>query len=118
MDGPPTFVWFAEVARSLGKHVSAEGFTPPTFRAPPRTPGLTRALRRSETSVTVAVQVRARSRAEVLEDLAAGVFAAVRPTSDTDRARVGRAIARWHGEVAGDLTSGSARVAKRQTQAA
>lgn len=111
-------MWFAEVARSLSTHLAAEGVVPPTFRAPPRTPGVTRALRRTGTSVTVAVRVRGRERDDVLEDLAAGAYAALGRGPDTDRARAVRAIARWRAELAGDLTSSPARVAKRQTQAA
>ncbi len=119
MNVDTTFLWFAQTARMLARYISDAGLSSPSFRAPPRTPGAHRALRRSGDSVTVAVRVQGRTREAVIEDLEAGVIAANMDLSETDQVRLGRVLACWRERVLGDLSSSSpARVAERQTQAA
>lgn len=118
MDGGSTFLWFARVTAALSLELERAGLGSPTFRAPPRNPRLARAIRRNGDSVVVAVRVRGRESIEIVDDLVDGIRATFREASDTDRARMNRALARWYADVSGDLTSRPARVAKRQTQAA
>ena len=42
----PTSLRFARIARSLAEAARAQGLRAPTFRSPPRVPGVTRTIRR------------------------------------------------------------------------
>jgi hypothetical protein len=72
-----TSVRFAQVARQLSRAVVADGLRAPTFRSPPRTPGLRRSIkRRTDGSATVSVAVRGRPAVAVVADMIDGVVAA------------------------------------------
>ena len=72
----PTSVHFARTARSLGDAARARGLDPPTFRSPPRVPGVTRTIRRSSKGVVVSVVLRDRPWPAVAADMVDGVIAA------------------------------------------
>ena len=52
------------------------GLVVPTFRAPPRIPGVDRTLRRSRGEPIVAVRIRGRPFADVVADIVEGVLVA------------------------------------------
>jgi hypothetical protein len=70
----PTSLRFARVARSLTQAARRRGLRAPTFRSPPRRPGLTRTIqRRRDGGATVAVVLRQRPWAAVVADMVEGV---------------------------------------------
>ena len=77
VDGVPALT-FASAARSLGTAARAAGLEVPAFRSPPRIPGADRSIRRFPGGAVVAVRVRGRSLAPVLEDMVEGVLVANR----------------------------------------
>ena len=77
VDGVPALT-FASAARSLGTAARAAGLDVPAFRSPPRIPGADRSIRRFPGGAVVAVRVRGRSLAPVLEDMVEGVLVANR----------------------------------------
>ena len=77
MDGVPALT-FASAARSLGTAARAAGLEVPAFRSPPRIAGADRSIRRFPGGAVVAVRVRGRSLAPVLEDMVEGVLVANR----------------------------------------
>lgn len=77
VDGVPALT-FASAARSLGTAARAAGLDVPAFRSPPRIPGSDRSIRRFPGGAVVAVRVRGRSLAPVLEDMVEGVLVANR----------------------------------------
>src|SRR5262245_52753365 len=79
---------FAEVARRLGAAAHAQGLAVPAFRSPPRTPGVSRTLRRHPGGTVVSVQLRGRPFPAVVDDMVDGVLAANRvPPTDADALR-------------------------------
>ena len=84
----PTSLRFARLARSLGEAARAQGLGAPTFRSPPRLPGVSRSIVRRGPGVTVAVALRDRPWGAVVADMVEGVVAANRLTGvRADRAR-------------------------------
>src|SRR5262245_19921424 len=95
----PTSLRFARLARSLGEAARAQGLRAPTFRSPPRLPGVSRSIVRRGPGVTVAVALRDRPWAAVVADMVEGVVAANRLAGvGADRARA----ALWQVVAAGD----------------
>ena len=74
----PTSLRFARLARSLAEAARAQGLRAPTFRSPPRIPGVSRSIVRRGPGVTVAVALRARPWPAVVADMVEGVVAANR----------------------------------------
>jgi len=86
----PTSLRFARLARSLGEAARAQGLRAPSFRSPPRLPGVSRSIVRRGPGVTVAVALRDRPWAAVVADMVEGVVAANRLAGvGADRARAG-----------------------------
>jgi len=86
----PTSLRFARLARSLGEAARAQGLRAPSFRSPPRLPGVSRSIVRRGPGVTVAVALRDRPWAAVVADMVEGVVAANRLAGvRADRARAG-----------------------------
>ena len=87
----PTSLRFARLARRLAEAARAQGLRAPTFRSPPRVPGVTRTIRRaggSRGSATVSVVLRARPWAAVTSDMIEGTIVANDLTGvAADRAR-------------------------------
>ena len=90
----PTSLRFARIARSLAEAARAQGLRAPTFRSPPRVPGVTRTIRRgagsgdSPGTATVSVVLRARPWAAVTSDMIEGAIVANDLTGvPADRAR-------------------------------
>lgn len=73
-----TTVQFAHAARTLTREARRRRLTGPSFRCPPRLPGVDRTLRRRPGGVVVAVRVRDRPWPAVLGDMIEGVVAANR----------------------------------------
>ena len=120
---------FAAAARSLGVAARAAGLEVPAFRSPPRLPGANRSIRRFPGGAIVAVRVRGRSLAPVLEDMVEGVLVANRVRGEArPRLRLALLAAALGDAVPGPAPSpGPAtaptlteptRVAERETQAA
>ena len=92
----PTSLRFARLARSLGEAARAQGLRAPSFRSPPRLPGVSRSIVRRGPGVTVAVALRHRPWAAVVADMVEGVVAANRLAgvgADRARAALWRAVA-------------------------
>ena len=94
----PTSLRFARIARSLAEAARAQGLRAPTFRSPPRVPGVTRTIRRGSGggggasgaggAATVSVVLRGRPWAAVTSDMIEGTLLANRLTGvAADRAR-------------------------------
>jgi hypothetical protein len=97
----PTSLRFARLARSLGEAARAQGLRAPSFRSPPRLPGVSRSIVRRGPGVTVTVAVALRDRpwAAVVADMVEGVVAANRLAGvGADRTRA----ALWEAVAAGD----------------
>jgi hypothetical protein len=73
-----TAVQFADAARSLARATRARGLSTPTFRSPPRLPGVDRSLRRQGDHAVVAVRLRGRPWVAVAADMVEGVIVANR----------------------------------------
>ena len=92
----PTSLRFARLARSLGEAARAQGLRAPSFRSPPRLPGVSRSIVRRGPGVTVAVALRDRPWGAVVADMVEGVVAANRLAgvgADRARAALWRAVA-------------------------
>jgi hypothetical protein len=86
----PTSLRFARLARSLAQAAQAQGLRAPTFRSPPRLPGVSRSIVRPGATVTVAVALRDRPWAAVVADMIEGVVVANRLAGvRADRVRAG-----------------------------
>ncbi|HEX6570359.1 MAG TPA: hypothetical protein VF015_14410 [Acidimicrobiales bacterium] len=86
----PTSLRFARLARSLAQAAQAQGLRAPTFRSPPRLPGVSRSIVRRGATVTVAVALRDRPWAAVVADMVEGVVVANRLAGvRADRVRAG-----------------------------
>jgi hypothetical protein len=90
----PTSLRFARLARRLGEAAQAQGLRAPTFRSPPRVPGVTRTIRRGggggrggsggggggggggASTATVSVVLRGRPWAAVTSDMIEGTLVA------------------------------------------
>jgi hypothetical protein len=81
----PTSLRFARIARRLAEAARAQGLRAPTFRSPPRVPGVTRTIRRgggaggaagAGADVTVSVVLRGRPWAAVTSDMIEGTIVA------------------------------------------
>ena len=72
----PMSLRFARVARSLAETARGQGLRAPTFRSPPRLPGLSRSIVRRGPAVIVAVALRGRPWPAVVADMVEGVVAA------------------------------------------
>jgi hypothetical protein len=84
----PTSLRFARIARRLAEAARAQGLRAPTFRSPPRVPGVTRTIRRGSGRATVSVVLRARPWAAVTSDMIEGTIVANGLTGvAADRAR-------------------------------
>jgi hypothetical protein len=91
----PTSLRFARIARRLTEAARAQGLRAPTFRSPPRVPGVTRTIRRGSGggggaggAATVSVVLRGRPWAAVTSDMIEGTLVANRLTGvAADRAR-------------------------------
>jgi hypothetical protein len=84
----PTSLRFARCARALAAAARAEGLRAPTFRSPPRLPGVSRSIVRRGPAVVVAVALRDRPWPAVVADMVDGVVAANRLAGvRADRAR-------------------------------
>ena len=73
-----TAAGFLEVSRSLASVASELGMDAPSFRCPPRTPGVDRTVRRWSGGAAVAVRRRGRPAATVVEDMVEGVVVLAR----------------------------------------
>lgn len=71
-------IQFAEAARALGRAARARGLLAPSFRSPPRVPGVDRTIRRHELNCVVAVRTRGRPWVAVAADMVEGVIVANR----------------------------------------
>lgn len=68
---------FAGTVRALGAAARARGLTVPSFRSPPKVPGVERTVRRRpDGSATVAVVVKGRPSEAVVADLIEGIIVA------------------------------------------
>lgn len=72
----PISLTFAAAARVLGREAARRRLLVPAFRSPPRTPEVTRTIRRHGRAVTVAVAARGRPWVSVLGDMVEGVIVA------------------------------------------
>lgn len=73
-------VAFAEAARCLGGTTRRMGFEAPTFRSPPRRPGVQRTIRRRpDGSCIVSVRIADRPLAATIADMIDGIVAANSP---------------------------------------
>jgi hypothetical protein len=87
-------VRFADAARRLGAAAHANGLAVPAFRCPPRTPGVTRTLRRYPGGTVVSVRLRDRPFGVVVGDMVDGVLAANRVApADEPRLRAALRVA-------------------------
>jgi hypothetical protein len=68
-----TAAGFLEVSRALSSVAAELGMEAPSFRCPPRTPGVDRTVRRWSGGGAVAVRRRGRAAATVVEDMVEGV---------------------------------------------
>ncbi len=76
---------FAEAARCLGATARRAGFDAPTFRSPPRRPGVKRTIRRrADGSCIVSVCISDRPLAATIADMIDGIVAA---NASVDHAR-------------------------------
>jgi hypothetical protein len=75
MDVAPP-IRFAELARRIGAAARAAGLVVPAFRTPPRRPGVPRTIRRLPGGPVVAVRLRSRPTADVVNDMVDGVLVA------------------------------------------
>lgn len=73
-------VQLTEAVRAVSEAARSRGLTAPSFRSPPRTPGVDRAIIRRPTGVMVALTVAGRPFEAVLADIVEGVVAANRLT--------------------------------------
>ncbi|MFT7601056.1 MAG: hypothetical protein ACI8TP_004006 [Acidimicrobiales bacterium] len=74
-----TSLEFAELARRLSAAARQQGYEPPQFRSPPRTPGTDRSLsRKADGSTTVSVRLKDRPSFAVAGDMIDGVLASNR----------------------------------------
>ena len=70
-------VQFSTAARALGAEARRMGLQVPGFRCPPRSAHLVRAIRRyADGGAVVAVRLRGRPHADVVEDMVAGIVVA------------------------------------------
>lgn len=78
MEASPT-VRFAAAARQITNVCRSKGYKPPTFRSPPKTPGVDRTLRRLPNldRCIVSVTLRGRPIDDVLADMIDGTIAAL-----------------------------------------
>jgi hypothetical protein len=84
----PTSLRFARLARRLAEAARAQGLRAPTFRSPPRVPGVTRTIRRGGGGAAVSVVLRGRPWAAVTSDMIEGTLVANRLTGvAADRTR-------------------------------
>jgi hypothetical protein len=75
----PTSLRFARIARRLTEAAGAQGLRAPTFRSPPRVPGVTRTIRRGAGDAgSVSVVLRGRPWAAVTADMIEGTIVANR----------------------------------------
>ncbi|HET6951162.1 MAG TPA: hypothetical protein VFI47_12350 [Acidimicrobiales bacterium] len=99
----PTSLRFARIARALAEAARAQGLRAPTFRSPPRLPGVSRSIVRRGPVVTVAVALRDRPWPAVMADMVEGVVAANRLAgvrADRVRAALWHAVAEGSGVAA------------------
>ncbi|HEY7438494.1 MAG TPA: hypothetical protein VIC35_03770 [Acidimicrobiia bacterium] len=115
---------FAAIARTLGDCARAVGLQVPAFRSPPRIPGAVRTIRRYPGGAVIAVRVRDRPLAAVVDDMVEGVLVANRLTAPASM-RLRRALRDAVRPPEIDLRvpdppslPSGARMAERQTQAA
>ena len=120
---------FAAAARCLAAATRAAGLAVPAFRSPPRTPGVSRSLRRFPGGVVVSVRRRGRPAEAVVADMVEGVLAANRLVGDAAlrvRTQLAAAVATVGpgpdpsvcADPGADVASAGARVVERQTRAA
>jgi hypothetical protein len=125
---------FAETARRLGAAARAAGLAVPAFRCPPRVAGAERTIRRYPGGTVVSVRLRDRPFDEVATDMVEGVLVANRLSGDAAlRHRTALLDAAHRGPGAPNQgvpdpglpdqglpvpSTGPARMAERQTQAA
>src|SRR4051812_9488102 len=70
-------VLFSTAARALGAEARRMGLQVPGFRCPPRSAELDRAIRRyADGGAVVAVRLRGRDHADVVDDMVAGILVA------------------------------------------
>src|SRR5205809_6111268 len=70
-------VLFSTAARALGAEARRLGLQVPGFRCPPRSADVDRAIRRyADGGAVVAVRLRGRDHADVIEDMVAGILVA------------------------------------------
>lgn len=69
-------VRFLAIARGVASAAREQGLRSPTFRSPPRAPGVQRSIRRWPGGATVAVVTRDRPAAAILNDCIEGVVVA------------------------------------------
>ena len=81
MDVAPP-IRFAELARRIGAAARAAGLVVPAFRTPPRRSGVPRTIRRLPGGPVVAVRLRSRPTADVVNDMVDGVLVANGLTGD------------------------------------
>ena len=81
MDVAPP-IRFAELARRIGAAARAAGLVVPAFRTPPRRSGVPRTIRRLPGGPVVAVRLRSRPTADVVNDMIEGVLVANGLTGD------------------------------------
>jgi hypothetical protein len=79
---------FALAVRAIGRELRRRGLVVPSFRSPPRLPGVNRSLRRHPGGAIVAVQLRGRPWMAVLGDLVEGAVVVNQlPASQADQLR-------------------------------
>lgn len=71
-----TSIEFAELARRLGDVTRAAGHDVPSFRSPPRRPGVRRTITRRAGSSLISVAIRNRPISSVAADLIEGILVA------------------------------------------
>lgn len=74
----PITLRFARTAQVLAEEARRLGLTVPSFRSPPRLHGAHRSIRRAPWGAVVAVRLRERPFATVVDDMVEGVVAANR----------------------------------------
>lgn len=117
---------FAAMVRFLAAECREAGLEVPAFRSPPRRPGTPRTIRRLRDGAVVAIELRGRVSAEVVEDMIEGIVVANRldaVTAESVRRRLRGAVAPVDVDLtaehpAGPILGPRARMAERQTQAA
>jgi hypothetical protein len=129
---PTPALCFAETARRLGDSARGAGLAVPAFRCPPRVAGAARTIRRYPGGTVVSVRLRERPFDEVVTDMVEGVLVANRLTGDAALRFRTTLLEAARPDVppspgappAGSNTTGpvpstgEARMAERQTQAA